>query len=141
MWQATLFSSTLGPGIVHSAFVNRMVSELHLNKAGKNTTVFKKPPGFRCGKRSFHFPLPESPFNTNLLPTQALETLAPPTVIGGIYSEMSHTQRTWSGAWHTAGGLEVGSVSNTLPWGFPIEMQIEIDHSSSPSIMRLWPTS
>ena len=99
--QATLFPSTLGPGIVHSAFVNRMASELHLNKAGKNTTVFRKPPCFRCGKRGFHLPLSESLFNTTLLPTQALETQAPPTVIGGIYSEMSHT--------HTEPGLVPGT--------------------------------
>lgn len=88
--QATLFPSTLGPGIVHSAFVNRRASELQLNKAGKNTIVFRKPPCFRCGKRGFHLPLPESLFNTNLLPTQVLETQAPPTVIGGIY--VTHTE-------------------------------------------------
>lgn len=72
---------------------------------------------FHCGKPSFHLPLPESPFNVNLLPTQALETQAPHRVTGGIYLDMSHTQRARSGSWHTAGVPEIGSVSNTLPLG------------------------
>lgn len=34
----TLLPHTPGPQTVHSAFVNCMANELHLNKADKNTT-------------------------------------------------------------------------------------------------------